>query len=212
MNSFNHYSLGSCGEWMFRSMLGIDSDGAGFKQNYHEARTRRRHRPGRKGHYDSIQGRIAVTGNRKEAFHWNISVPANTTATVYVPAKDAAAITESGNPASQAEGVKFLRMEAGRAVYEVASGEYTFRTTIGMLRQASWLGATEKPASSNGVAIVIKKALYGQKGNPAKQVDVTKEIQQAVAAGNYSVTADNEMTGQDPAFEIKKTLELEYNG
>ena len=210
MNSFNHYSLGSCGEWMFRSMLGIDSDGVGFrkivmKPELGEGIT------WAKGHYDSIQGRISSDWKREdEAFLWNITVPANTTATVYVPAKDAAAITESGNPASQAEGVKFLRMEAGRAVYEVASGEYTFRTTIGMLRQASWLGATEKPASSNGVAIVIKKALYGQKGNPAKQVDVTKEIQQAVAAGNYSVTADNEMTGQDPAFEIKKTLELEY--
>ena len=32
MNSFNHYSLGACGEWMFRSMLGIETDGAGFKK------------------------------------------------------------------------------------------------------------------------------------------------------------------------------------
>lgn len=36
MNSFNHYSLGSCGEWMFRYCLGIgsdtESDGAGFRR------------------------------------------------------------------------------------------------------------------------------------------------------------------------------------
>jgi alpha-L-rhamnosidase len=51
----------------------------------------------------------------------------NTTATVYVPAVDQAGITESGKPAAQAEGVKFLRMEKGAAVYEVGSGSYVFR-------------------------------------------------------------------------------------
>ena len=32
MNSFNHYAYGSCSEWMFRSMLGIDTDGAGYQK------------------------------------------------------------------------------------------------------------------------------------------------------------------------------------
>jgi len=32
MNSFNHYAYGACSEWMFRSMLGIGTDGAGFKK------------------------------------------------------------------------------------------------------------------------------------------------------------------------------------
>ena len=34
MNSFNHYSLGSCGEWMYHSVAGIDQDptSAGFKK------------------------------------------------------------------------------------------------------------------------------------------------------------------------------------
>ena len=111
MNSFNHYSLGACGEWMFRSMLGIETDGAGFKKitmkpELGEGIT------WAKGHYDSIQGRIGSDWKiENKTFHWNITVPANTTATVYVPAKDAAAVTESGKPASEAEGVKFLRME-----------------------------------------------------------------------------------------------------
>ena len=58
-----------------------------------------------------------------------IEVPANTTATVYVPAKDAAQVTESGGPVDQADGVKLLRMEEGRAVFEVGSGAYAFRST-----------------------------------------------------------------------------------
>ena len=55
-----------------------------------------------------------------------ITIPSNTTANVYVPAKDAAGVTESGKPADQAQGVKFLRMESGAAVYEVGSGCYKF--------------------------------------------------------------------------------------
>jgi len=49
---------------------------------------------------------------------------------VYVPAKDAAGVTESGKPAAQAKGVKFLRMENGAAVYEVGSGTYRFQATL----------------------------------------------------------------------------------
>ncbi len=59
-----------------------------------------------------------------------MSVPANTTATVYVPAGDAAGITESGTEAARAEGVKFLRMEDGRAVFEVESGVYRFESRL----------------------------------------------------------------------------------
>ncbi len=130
MNSFNHYSLGACGEWMFRSMLGIETDGAGFKKitmkpELGEGIT------WAKGHYDSIQGRISSDWKiENKTFHWNITVPANTTATVYVPAKDAAAVTESGKAAAEAEGVKFLRMENDRAVYQVAAGTYQFSSSI----------------------------------------------------------------------------------
>ena len=57
-------------------------------------------------------------------------MPANTSATVYVPAKDQESITESGKPADAAKGVKFLRTENGAAVYEVASGSYRFGATM----------------------------------------------------------------------------------
>jgi alpha-L-rhamnosidase len=55
-----------------------------------------------------------------------LTVPPNTTATVYVPAKDDGGITESGRPVATAQGVKFLGMEKDRAVYEVGSGCYEF--------------------------------------------------------------------------------------
>ena len=130
MNSFNHYSLGSCGEWMFRSMLGIDTDGAGYKKitmkpEMGEGIT------WAKGHYDSIYGRIGSDWKLDgQQFHWQVTVPANTTATVYVPAGDAAKVLESGKPAGRSDSVRFLRVEGGRAVFELRSGSYVFDSAL----------------------------------------------------------------------------------
>ena len=60
-------------------------------------------------------------------FTLGIEIPANTTATVYVPAESADRVTEGGKPASKSSGVKFIRMQEGCAVFEVGSGVYGFR-------------------------------------------------------------------------------------
>jgi alpha-L-rhamnosidase len=59
-------------------------------------------------------------------FTWNVAVPPNTTATAYVPAKDARAVTEGKDPADRVLGVRFLRAEEGAAVYALDSGTYRF--------------------------------------------------------------------------------------
>jgi hypothetical protein len=46
------------------------------------------------------------------------------------PAEDAAAVTESGQPAADAPGVKFVRSADSCAVYEVGSGDHRFATAI----------------------------------------------------------------------------------
>jgi len=46
-----------------------------------------------------------------------------------VPAKSAESVTENGKPAVQARGVHFLRMEQGRAVFRVGSGNYTIQSS-----------------------------------------------------------------------------------
>lgn len=128
MNSFNHYSLGSVGEWLYRYVAGIDLDPqtAGF------GRIVIHPRPGggltrARAEYDSVRGRIAsawsVEGDR---FELGIDIPPNTTATVYVPAEGGGGISEGGNPVEQAEGVEILRMEEGEAVLTVGSGRYEF--------------------------------------------------------------------------------------
>jgi len=130
MNSFNHYSLGSCGEYLFGHVGGIRPASPGFKTILIEpaiqdgltwART----------HYDCIYGRIAtfwqLKGRRLEL---EVVVPANTTATICVPAKDAVGVTESGRPAAEADGVRFVRQEKDTVLFEVGSGTYHFASQM----------------------------------------------------------------------------------
>jgi alpha-L-rhamnosidase len=79
--------------------------------------------------YHSIHGMIKSNWKKDGGkFNWNITIPANTTAMVYVPAKAADAVTESGQKIATAKGVKFIRMENNRAVFEIGSGNYVFES------------------------------------------------------------------------------------
>jgi alpha-L-rhamnosidase len=81
--------------------------------------------------YDSIRGRIETAWKKSgDKLTLNVTIPANTTATVLIPAKSADAITESGKPLAKSPGVKFLRMDGDRAVLEVEAGNYRFVSGI----------------------------------------------------------------------------------
>jgi alpha-L-rhamnosidase len=128
MNSFSHYSFGAVARWMFQTVAGIDAAEPGFQR----LRIRPQPAPGLtwvKASYHSIHGRIA-TEWRTEGGKLTVvvSIPANTTAVVHLPAADPAAVTESGRPASAAKGVKFLHVAAGESVFEIAAGRYEFVT------------------------------------------------------------------------------------
>lgn len=82
-----------------------------------------------KAHYDSAYGTIVSNWKIDEKiFTLNVTVPPNTTATVYLPARDVASVRESNKPIQEAEGVRFLRMQDGCVVFEVGSGTYQFKT------------------------------------------------------------------------------------
>lgn len=130
MNSFNHPTKGSVGEYLYGGIGGIQPASPGYKtiriqpvirEGLTWAKTR----------YDSIHGMIATDWTVNSGkLELEVRIPANTAATVHVPAKDAASVTESGKPASAAEGVKFLRLENGAALYEVGSGTYRFGSSL----------------------------------------------------------------------------------
>jgi alpha-L-rhamnosidase len=126
MNSFNHYAFGSIGRWLLGTVAGIETDGPGYK------RIIIRPMPGggldyAKASYKSIHGKIVSDWRIKgSTFTLNVTIPANTTATVYVPAEDIESVTEGGWPAVKAEAVSLLRREKDRVVFAVGSGQYRF--------------------------------------------------------------------------------------
>jgi alpha-L-rhamnosidase len=131
MNSGNHVMLvGDLGIWLYENLAGIKSDPEqpGFKHII------RRPEPVGdlrfvKASHRSPYGLIASEWHKLDGvFRWKVSVPANTTATVYVPATSAETLTESGKPVVQARGVKLVKMENGRAVLAVGSGHYSFES------------------------------------------------------------------------------------
>jgi alpha-L-rhamnosidase len=131
MNSHNHVMLvGDFVIWLYEYVAGIAPDDAnpGFKHL-----VMRPHPVGGlewvkcsfRSSYGLVKSEWQKEGN---AFHWQVTVPPNTTATAYVPAKDADTITEGGKSAQDADGVKFVRTENGRAVFELTSGSYRFES------------------------------------------------------------------------------------
>jgi len=71
------------------------------------------------------------------ASHWkhegghltlDVSIPVNTTATIYIPATGEAAIRESGQPLSAHPEIKVIGHENNHTVIEAGSGNYHFQT------------------------------------------------------------------------------------
>ncbi|TAK97241.1 MAG: alpha-L-rhamnosidase, partial [Verrucomicrobia bacterium] len=128
--SHNHFMLGQITEWFYKDVAGIDGDpaGPGFKkilihpQPVGDLTWAR-------ASYHSIRGPIESVWQRDGSrFTLKIKIPANTTATVFLPANDGQQVTESEKPVDKNETVKFLRQEKDRAVFVVGSGEYKFQS------------------------------------------------------------------------------------
>jgi alpha-L-rhamnosidase len=63
-------------------------------------------------------------------FRLNLTLPANTTATVSLPISDNTKVREGRGPAGKAEGVRFIGREGGRSLFVVGSGVYRFAGPI----------------------------------------------------------------------------------
>ncbi len=119
MNSFSHYSFGSVAEWMFQYGLGIDTDGPGYRHlTIKPAISDEMDRMS--GSYESINGTISSAWERTDGkLHLMLTIPANTTATVYLPATEDATVTEGETRVTGS-------WEAGYRVVETGSGQYEF--------------------------------------------------------------------------------------
>jgi alpha-L-rhamnosidase len=126
MNSFAHYSFGAVYQWMVENIGGIRSVAPSYKQILIAPELDDKVTSSAVA-YRSIHGLIATDWKMKDGkLLFNISIPANTTAQVVLPAASADAVTESGHALDKASGVSFQRVEGQTVILSVGSGNYAF--------------------------------------------------------------------------------------
>lgn len=128
MNSFNHYAYGAIGDWMYRSMVGIDTyeDGVGYKHIKimpHIGGGFTHATASLKTYYGTLASGWKIEGDK---LMMEVEIPANTTATVYVPALNARAVSESGIVVTSINELKVSGEADGYVVLQMGSGVYHF--------------------------------------------------------------------------------------
>ncbi len=180
--SHSHPMFGSVTQWFYRHMGGIVPDPAnpGFKHciikpypvsGLDFAKTT----------YPSLYGTIKTDWKLNGIdFELTVSIPANSTATVFVLATGAEKVTEGNKPVSGKNSVTFLRMDGKFAVFEIESGKYHFRSEgAGSLLMKTILSAPSiKPAKFT--------AMYGD----------TVEV--AISSGTTGATIFYTTNGTEP--------------
>jgi alpha-L-rhamnosidase len=128
MNSFNHYALGSVGEWLYRFLLGIDQEPgtAGF------GRLLVRPHPGgslswARGTYSSVRGPVASGWRRDDGlFTFSLDLPPNVTASVRIPSDDPAAVRDRAGSGPVSVAGYPGAPGATEAVFAVGPGSHEF--------------------------------------------------------------------------------------
>ena len=130
MNSFNHYAFGAVGQYLYGAVGGINAASPAYKTMIIQPVTGTGLSWANAG-YNSIQGPVATAWtNVGNTFNLDVTIPPNTTAQVFVPTTNAAAVTESGLPAASSPGVTYLGTSNNYAVFAVGSGQYFWSSSL----------------------------------------------------------------------------------
>lgn len=219
MNSFNHYAYGAIGDWMYRVMVGLDTeeDGPGYK------RIRVKPHPGGgltqasaslKTYYGVAASGWKLDNNR---FILNVTVPANTSATIYMPASSADAIQESGQ--ALGAGINVKGVEGKYVVLQVGSGVYQFAadniiTSSTLINTADYVG---KYITDGGMVSSID--VVGENGKLIIKVfNNSGELEPVAGAADKFTSADGSIVSftRDASGKVTSislsALGMTYNG
>jgi alpha-L-rhamnosidase len=128
MNSFNHYAYGAIGDWMYRVVAGIDTDSEA--PGYKKIKIRpvigkglTKVSASLETYYGKVSSGWSVDNGKLSL---DIEIPANTTATVYIPASESTTITENGTDLSSVKDITVAGKEKGYTIVTLGSGSYHF--------------------------------------------------------------------------------------
>ena len=124
MNSFNHYAYGSIGQWLYRTVLGIQTGTPKDEAGYHRIYLT----PSwggtltfATGEQETPFGKIVSSWEKKNTMiSYRCTIPANTTASLILPAKSETSVrVVEGSVSSQS-------FAAETSCFELTSGNYLF--------------------------------------------------------------------------------------
>ncbi|MEY4278002.1 MAG: hypothetical protein RL377_6, partial [Bacteroidota bacterium] len=128
MNSFNHYSYGAIGDWMYRKMVGIDTyeDGVGYKHSKiqpHIGGDFTNASASLATYYGDISNSWKIDGKQLKM---EVNIPVNTSANIFIPSYHVEQITENGQSLNDVKGLKIIDSKEGYIQVQVGSGNYHF--------------------------------------------------------------------------------------
>jgi alpha-L-rhamnosidase len=128
MNSFNHYAYGAIGDWMYRVAAGLDTDES--EPGYKKIKIRPHIGGGLTIVSAQLQTPYGIAASQwktdSSTLWMDVTIPANTTATIYIPAKNSENISEGGKPLSNLKEARILNADSEYIPVEVGSGSYHF--------------------------------------------------------------------------------------
>ncbi len=215
MNSFNHYSYGSVLEWMYKYMVGIASDTSnpGFKnvilqptldtgeQYNDQSRISQVY-----GSYDSYYGLIESnwTSEQGQLASYETVVPANTTATLYLPVSE-----EAVADFTAIDGITYVGMEEHNgqmtAKFNLEAGGYNFSLQDGKLVASiadGYVIQTNKSILTSVIEYADSAKASGEYDNAIESVQ--KSFDEALT--NAKSVAENGAATQEEVDAAWKTL------
>lgn len=131
MNSFNHYAYGAVGDWMFSNIGGLQI----VEPSYKKSRIAPLIGEGGLDHATcSLHTPYGLLASEWKLLDGQltlaVTVPANTSAEVVIPAVNPEAVRESKSAAASASGVRKSSFADGRMTLLVGSGHYAFTARL----------------------------------------------------------------------------------
>lgn len=127
MNSFNHYAYGAIGEWLYSYVAGIqiDLNNPGYKHFILSP-----HIGGgltsANAEFDSMYGTIKSSWTTQDSkFTYEVSIPANTSATIELPMAKADVVTVNDKALVKLKTMGVTE-ESDKVIVKLGSGKYTF--------------------------------------------------------------------------------------
>jgi alpha-L-rhamnosidase len=199
MNSFSHYAFGAVMEWAFRDLAGIDALEPGYDRILIRPRIPAiESNPDceplswARADYASPRGLIRSHWQRRDGgLDMRVTIPANTTARVHLPAAADAVITERGLLlADGAPGAKFVSRDARETLLDCGSGDYLFRVAAAAA-PVSGDAVIRAPAGDSEIVITttsrVAGAIHSLTWNGKEFIDSHDHGRQLQSASNFDM-------------------------